>query len=174
MPKPLNKQGFTIIEIMIVLAIAGLILLIVFLAVPSLERSARNTERKHDAEFIATSRELYDEDNGTVVEQATGVCDGNPDDDAGFTTFCGDITQGLSYYTPSDVTIIDNGYIPPTSFPTVTTNTIVTESFLTCNGSLSAPTTTNADPTDAVVLYALELANGEQENLCLPVSIWTE
>jgi prepilin-type N-terminal cleavage/methylation domain-containing protein len=37
------RTGFTIIEVMIVLAIAGLILLIVFLAVPALEREARNT-----------------------------------------------------------------------------------------------------------------------------------
>ena len=48
-------SGFTIIEVMIVLAIAGLIMLIVFLAVPALQRSARNTERKHDAGTLAAS-----------------------------------------------------------------------------------------------------------------------
>ncbi|MDL2363582.1 MAG: type II secretion system protein [Patescibacteria group bacterium] len=51
MLKKLNKSksdGFTIIEVMIVLAIAGLILLIVFLAVPALQRNARNTQRKND------------------------------------------------------------------------------------------------------------------------------
>jgi prepilin-type N-terminal cleavage/methylation domain-containing protein len=50
--KKLENKGFTIIEVMIVLAIAGLILLIVFLAVPALERSARNTQRKNDVSNI--------------------------------------------------------------------------------------------------------------------------
>lgn len=47
-----KSEGFTIIEVLIVLAIAGLILLIVFLAVPALERTARNTQRKNDAAAI--------------------------------------------------------------------------------------------------------------------------
>lgn len=47
-----NQKGFTIIEVLIVLAIAGLILLIVFLAVPALQRNSRNTQRKNDAAAI--------------------------------------------------------------------------------------------------------------------------
>jgi len=43
-----RTEGFTIIEVLIVLAIAGLILLIVFIAVPALQRNARNTQRKND------------------------------------------------------------------------------------------------------------------------------
>ncbi len=50
-----NRQGFTIIEVMIVLAIAGLIMLIVFLAVPALQRASRNTSRKNDASRLATA-----------------------------------------------------------------------------------------------------------------------
>ncbi|HSW79441.1 MAG TPA: type II secretion system protein [Candidatus Saccharimonadales bacterium] len=48
-------RGFTIIEVLIVLAIAGLIMIIVFLAVPSLQRSSRNTQRKHDASLITAT-----------------------------------------------------------------------------------------------------------------------
>lgn len=44
-----KEKGFTIIEVLIVLAIAGLILLIVFLAVPALQRNSRNTQRANDA-----------------------------------------------------------------------------------------------------------------------------
>ena len=43
------NQGFTIIEVLIVLAIAGLILAIVFLAVPALQRNSRNTAIRSDA-----------------------------------------------------------------------------------------------------------------------------
>ncbi|MBI5906752.1 type II secretion system protein [Candidatus Saccharibacteria bacterium] len=48
-----KDEGFTIIEVMIVLAIAGLIILIVFLAVPALQRNSRNTQRKNDASHLA-------------------------------------------------------------------------------------------------------------------------
>jgi prepilin-type N-terminal cleavage/methylation domain-containing protein len=44
-----NESGFTIIEVVLVLAIAGLIFLIVFLALPQLQRSRRDTQRKNDA-----------------------------------------------------------------------------------------------------------------------------
>lgn len=47
-----KNQGFTIIEVLIVLAIAGLILLVVFLAVPALQRNARNTTIKADAQNL--------------------------------------------------------------------------------------------------------------------------
>lgn len=48
-----NQSGFTIIEVLIVLAIAGLIMLIVFLAVPALQRNSRNTQRSNDAARVA-------------------------------------------------------------------------------------------------------------------------
>jgi prepilin-type N-terminal cleavage/methylation domain-containing protein len=48
-----KSEGFTIIEVMIVLAIAGLILLIVFLAVPALQRNSRNTQIKNDASHLS-------------------------------------------------------------------------------------------------------------------------
>jgi len=43
-----DNKGFTIIEVLIVLAIAGLIMLVVFLAVPALQRNARNTSKRSD------------------------------------------------------------------------------------------------------------------------------
>ncbi len=50
-----KSEGFTIIEVMIVLAIAGLIMLIVFLAVPALQRNSRNTQYKADASAYAAA-----------------------------------------------------------------------------------------------------------------------
>lgn len=46
------QQGFTIIEIMIVLAIAGLILLLIFQAIPTLQRNSRNDQRRQDVAAI--------------------------------------------------------------------------------------------------------------------------
>jgi prepilin-type N-terminal cleavage/methylation domain-containing protein len=50
MVKP--KNGFTIIEVLIVLAIAGLILVVVLIAIPQLQRNARNLQRKSHAELF--------------------------------------------------------------------------------------------------------------------------
>lgn len=55
-----NKQkGFTIIEVVLVLAIAGLIFLIVFLAVPALQRGRRDTQRRSDAARFSAQMESY-------------------------------------------------------------------------------------------------------------------
>ena len=51
--KTKREEGFTIIEVLIVLAIAGLILLIVFLAIPALQRNSRNTQRKNDSAGVS-------------------------------------------------------------------------------------------------------------------------
>lgn len=53
--KSKNENGFTIIEVMIVLAVASLIMLIVLLAVPALQRSTRNTNRTADATKTASA-----------------------------------------------------------------------------------------------------------------------
>jgi len=67
-----QTNGFTIIEVMIVLAIAGLIMLIVFLAVPTLQRTARNTQRKNDAAAALQSVNEYLSNNGgTLPASAT-------------------------------------------------------------------------------------------------------
>ena len=72
MTKKLNNKGFTIIEVLIVLAIAGLILLIVFLAVPALQRSSRNQSRKTDASsLLAAVTEYENNNNGTLPK---GYC----------------------------------------------------------------------------------------------------
>lgn len=61
------QKGFTIIEVLIVLAIAGLILLIVFLAVPALQRNARNTSYKNDASSILGAVSEYSNNNNGIV-----------------------------------------------------------------------------------------------------------
>lgn len=49
------KQGFTIIEVVLVLAIAGLIFLMVFIALPALQRNQRDTQRKNDVGRTVTA-----------------------------------------------------------------------------------------------------------------------
>ncbi len=64
-----NKQekGFTIIEVVLVLAIAGLIFLMVFIALPALQRSQRDTQRRDDASrFISQLSSYATNNNGNV------------------------------------------------------------------------------------------------------------
>lgn len=59
-----NKQnGFTIIEVVLVLAIAALIFLMVFIALPALQRSQRDTQRKNDLSRVQTALNNYQSNN---------------------------------------------------------------------------------------------------------------
>lgn len=58
-----NKKGFTIIEVVLVLAIAGLIFLMVFIALPALQRSQRNTRRRQDMARILSAVNDYQANN---------------------------------------------------------------------------------------------------------------
>lgn len=59
-----TKKGFTIIEVVLVLAIAGLIFLMVFIALPALQRSQRNTRRRSDMARILAKFTEYQSNNG--------------------------------------------------------------------------------------------------------------
>ena len=62
-----TKKGFTIIEVLIVLAIAGLIILVVLLAIPSLQRNSRNTGRKNDVSRVGGAvTEWMSNNNGKI------------------------------------------------------------------------------------------------------------
>ena len=153
-----GHAGFTIIEVLIVLAIAGLILLIMFLSVPALQRSTRNSQRHSDAAFIASQRIVYDADNKTSIIAPPGGYDCS----APITSklYCRYIAQGLSFYQLQNVTFHSNSSVQPTVVPTITAaNQVLTDSFFKCN-----PTGTGAiisgSPFDMVILFAKETSNG--------------
>ncbi len=71
------QAGFTIIEVMIVLAVAGLIMAIVFLAIPALQRNARTNARNADARLILGAvNECLSNKNGDTTS-----CDANTEID---------------------------------------------------------------------------------------------
>ena len=154
------KNGFTIIEIMIVLAIAALIMLIVFLAVPALQRSARNTQRKSDAAAIAAAVGNFISDNAGTTPVGTGV-DAN---DASAVDICstanctgaGNTFQSakLGYYTPgANITLSAN----PGSAPAAVTALNQVE-IVTGWGCNATETGVSANPIsrNAAILYAVE------------------
>ena len=58
-----TRSGFTIIEVVLVLAIAGLIFLMVFIALPALQRSQRDTERRSAVGRVAAAIQQYQTNN---------------------------------------------------------------------------------------------------------------
>ena len=94
MNKHKPKSAFTIIEVVLVLAIAGLIFLMVFIALPALQRGQRDTQRKrqvsvlHDAyqrclslnrgkcrSGTETAREFYDRLVNTYIPDKNDITD---------------------------------------------------------------------------------------------------
>ncbi len=65
-----RSDGFTIIEVLIVLAIAGLIMVVVFLAVPALQRSGRNNALNTDANNVLSAVGNYLSNNGGTTPTA--------------------------------------------------------------------------------------------------------
>lgn len=89
-----NAKGFTIVETMIVLAIAALILLIVFLAVPALQRASRNNGRKSDASRIASAvSDFVSNADGTLPCNFVNGRAQNPNDPSTIITNVGKLGQ---------------------------------------------------------------------------------
>ncbi len=132
-----KEKGFTLIEIVLVLAIAGLLLVIVFLAVSGAQKSRRDTQRKNDAGAYVTSLESYASNNSGAYP-ATGV------------------TVGSTYFTRkdpgtgSDYTI--SGAAAVTAAPAV--GTIGYALGYVCNGQVG--TTTGAGARNYAVVIGLE------------------
>lgn len=58
-----SKKGFTIIEVVLVLAIAGLIFLMVFLALPAMQRSRKDTQRRDQLSDLVAQITQYQANN---------------------------------------------------------------------------------------------------------------
>lgn len=145
-----RTEGFTIIEVMIVLAIAGLIMLIVFLAVPALQRNAHNTSIKNDVAGLLGAMNEYTNNNGGSVpaNQATVITNTT----ATIGTSCATAgsncaTTRVGYLTSASIVSSI-----PASAPAVGTATMITGA--TCNGN--TPTTTGATARNYVAYFQLE------------------
>lgn len=101
-----KRNGFTVIEIVLVLAIAGLIFLATFIALPSLWASQRDSARKENLMMFVTNLKNYQTNNnrgalpggGKVTSAAGCMTDNMP---AGLTA--------VAYAPVSDQNTIDSG-----------------------------------------------------------------
>ncbi|MFZ2560529.1 MAG: type II secretion system protein, partial [Candidatus Nanoperiomorbaceae bacterium] len=100
-----HSSGFTIIEVALVLAIAGLIFLVVFIAWPALQNSQRDAAKRQAVGRAAAAMQTYEVDNGGVITPVT-----NPTSGADYVnasnlaaTYIGKLPAGLSVVTHSYV-----------------------------------------------------------------------
>lgn len=68
-----KTKGFTIIEVVLVLAIAGLIFLMVFIALPALQRSQRDSARKSEVGTVASAITSYQSNNRNGIPTADQI-----------------------------------------------------------------------------------------------------
>lgn len=139
-----KESGFTIIEVLIVLAIAGLIMLIVFLAVPALQRNSRNTTIKNDASNIAGAISEFVSNNNGTMPAATGSIA-----QSGATVTIGETNTAKASAKVNGGTTVTQGSAKPT---TLAANNITVVTRLNCDGTASTR--------QSAVFYALESSGG--------------
>ncbi len=148
-----KAEGFTIIEVMIVLVIAAVILLMVFLAIPALQRNSRNTQRREDvSNYAAAIAEWTNNNAGALPSVATDLTNATTGVNALANT--GFLTE------PSAVT----------AAAATVTNTATISTFLYVPGTLCSgtnATNANASARQFTLLYAVENSNGSPNPQCL-------
>lgn len=146
--KTKDQKGFTIIEVLIVLAIAGLILLIVFLAVPALQRNSRNTQRKNDVQNLIGALQEYTNNNAGAL----------PADN---TTYQSSVLTNtkLGFYNNSGDVVYAKNTSAVTTTPTATEKVTI-NTFAKCNGNALA--TSGATSRSVAAVYYIETSSSTQ------------
>ena len=159
----LNKGGFTIIEVMIVLAIAGLILLIVFLAVPALQRSERNTGRKEDAGRLVTAFQDFISNSSGNLPKTTSDCQSILSDAGTLNQYKG-LQCVSSLSGPNQMAIIISSGSGGKMLSTPTGNELEFVEGATCSGTSSYNSSSSQQQT--ALFYSLESGGGNYQWAC--------
>ena len=136
-----SKSGFTIIEVVLVLAIAGLIFLMVFIAFPGLQRGQRDTQRRNDMSRFLSQLSQYQTNNRGQVPAAT--------------------TDGYTSFISNYLTLNGNDTFEDPS----TGGTYIIKAVVDCKGSGSNQCTDDATFEGAVgeiYVYTNATCNGEK------------
>ena len=158
-----SRSAFTIIEVVLVLSIAGLIFLMVFIALPALQRNQRDTQRKNNISLLKDAIERYKANNKGKLPWLYGVW-GNQNTNNFGSNY---LKWGTEFKDPSgiylwlsvnDASVGANveSWVHPGYAHYADTNHRVNYIFLfvgyKCNGRTSTP----AGQNNYTILYALE------------------
>lgn len=143
-----NKKGFTIIEVVLVLAIAALIFLMIFIAFPALSRGQANTARKNDASAIAAALNTYRTNhNGTLPTTYSDITN-YVDKLSQLELPTGNIGVGAGTITTTDNSALD---------------TVIIRRSAKCDDNNAAVA---GSKRQAAVLTVLEISSGQYEAFC--------
>ena len=172
-----NTRGFTIIEVFFVLAIAGLISLIVFEAIPALIRSSRNNQRKQDVSTILRAVSQYelknsgnfpaDCDGGSTCTTQLGTSNDN---------FLQSAKNDLTYYVDNNgggndsgshviLKHLSAGAAAPTD-PVTDPEVVYIYNYQICSTTVIGQSNARGGYSDVVALYALETGSGPATSQC--------
>lgn len=159
--KQRKQEGFTIIEVLIVLAIAGLIMLVVFMAVPALQRNSRNTQRKNDVSTLLGAIQEYSNNNNGAMP--TAATDFLPNAKRGFYSTDSNVRLSVNPGSAPSATVAAPGTAPADG--TVTTDQVVVITGYKCGASATAAPTRDATRSIAII-YAVEAPTGNGTFQC--------
>ncbi len=170
------NEGFTIVETLIVLAIAALIITIVLIAVPDLQRSARNSGILHDAQNIAAAVQTYESNNQGSIPNEKPTSEHGPTITIGATATAtataqvqGSDVVNITNFVPASVTWASSSSSSSSSSTSTSTSinvgTIIVVEGANCNGSNPGPATgqsltPTANSRGVAVYYPIENSSG--------------
>lgn len=140
------KKGFTLIEVVIVLAIAALIMVIVFLAVQGAQRAQRDNNLKSLAGRTLAAAEQYSSNNSNNYPT-------NATTPANFVTYI----NAAAGFNPVPLSAT-NGQV----LTNADTGKYYFGGGLKCTTGTGVPTTTGAASTNGVVIWWSEVASAQQ------------
>jgi len=144
--KTSDEGGFTILELLIVMAVGGLIMLIIFAALPTLQRNARNDNRKQDVSIILQAISKWELNNsGNIPQDGTYLN-----------------TARLSYYDKTNATaiVITPGPVGA-QMPNTNTDSVKIINYQRCDSdNFGRSTPTGAGYHDIVALFGVETRAG--------------
>ena len=143
-----HEDGFTIIEVIIVLVIGAVIMLAVFLVVPQLQRSQRNATRQNDARRVLTAAEQIAANNNGTYSSIT---------DTTLTSVAGTIVNPQNR-TNMNYNVVNTS---PTAPPAIGTIDVVIGR--NCNGSLG---NTAANSGNVAVIMPQETPTATTTSVC--------
>ena len=158
------RKGFTIIETTLVIAIAGLIFLMVFVALPGLRAQQRDTDRREDVTKVIREIKDYQTNNRGALPTDWGEFHINYLDSDSFmdpdgTEYTLSVVQCGAETPDSECTDDELGQLASASFPNGYTVYVVLQA--SCSGEKAVG---SSNPRKVAVLYRLERAGIYCEN----------
>ena len=169
-----KSKGFTIIEVLIVLAIAGLIMVVVFLAVPALQRNARNNALSTDANNLLSGVSTFVSNNNGTLPTGPGTAAAPNSSYVSITGATGTNSEQVKVGTGIATFVVGGTAMTTTSIAggqnaaatPVGTVQLITGPSAVCNSTSTGLSGTGSARSYAI-LYVAEGANGSRVLKCI-------